>query len=120
MSRRMPKKWEMPQEFSKPDPSIVFGFRITGRQGWKYLDKDLIMQFFDEVDDTLIYNSEYGSKTHEVVIYNNGLYWIVVHPSAIKTIESLDLQVRLRPDDMTRDIVKVPLDLVNVPEYWNP
>jgi len=115
----MPKKWEMPLEVSKPDPSIVFDSRIIGEHCWNYLDKNLIMQFFDEIDDTLIYNNNYGNNTHEVVIYHNGDHWIIVHPSAIKTIKKLDLQVRLRKDDMIRDIVKVPLELVNVPEYWN-
>jgi len=119
MTQPMPKKWTPPIEPSKPNPSIMLGYRISGRQGWKYLDKDLIMQFFDEVDDTLIYNNEYGDNTHEIVSYYNGIYWIVVHPSAINTIEALDVQFVLGRY-IVRDIVKVPNDLVNVPEYWNP
>ena len=61
MSLRMPKKWKMPIEVSKPDPSINLGYCKKDRQGWKYLDKNLIMQFFDEIDDTLIYNNKIKS-----------------------------------------------------------
>jgi len=118
MPLRMPKNWEAPHDVFKSDPSIILGFRIPGRQGWKYLDKDLIMQLFDEIDDTLIYNSDYGKNPHEVVTYYNGLYWIVVHPSATETIKSLDTQFSLGIF-LTREITKVPNGLVNILEYWN-
>jgi hypothetical protein len=124
MSLRMPKKWNIPLEFYKPNPSIVLpnslhmiDLRTHDYQSCKYLNKNLIDQFFDEIDDTLIYNSEYGKDPHEVVTYYNGFYWIVVHPSAIKTIEALDVQFALKRY-IVREIVKVPNEIVNVLEYW--
>jgi hypothetical protein len=100
---------------SEPDPSIK-------AQGWKFFEKKLFTQFFDEIDDFLIYNEEYGNHPLEVVSYKKEEYekddyWIIVHPSATEIIESMDIQYKLGIYSI-RDIVKVPNELVNNPQYW--
>ena len=84
-------------------------------QGGSFLAKEFIPQFFDEVDDLLIYNAEYGEHPFEVVSYKKEDAWVVVHPSAIETIAFMDIQYKL--GIYTRDIVKVN-ELVNSPQYW--
>jgi hypothetical protein len=85
-------------------------------QGGSFLAKEFIPQFFDEMDDLLIYNAEYGEHPFEVVSYKKEDSWVVVHPSATETIATMDIQYKLGLYCM-RDIVKVNA-LVNVPQYW--
>lgn len=118
----MPKQSEPPLVAPQPDPSIDKKLYISKAQGWKFLAKKLITQFFEEIDDCLIYNEEYGENPLEVVSYkkeeyDKDDYWIVVHPSATEIIGSMDNLYKLGIYSI-RDIVKVPNDLVNVPQYW--
>ena len=87
--------------------------------GLKFLAQELIPQFFDEIDELLIYNAEYGEHPLEVVSYKKEEddSWIIVHPSATETIEFMDIQYKLGIH-CVRDIVKVSNDLVNIPQYW--
>jgi hypothetical protein len=117
MSLKLPKKWKQPLNIPEPDPSIDLSSCVSGKIGFKYMFDKLIMQFFDEIDDLLIYKNDYGENPLEVISYKKDDYWIVVHPSATDIIKSLDNLNKLGIYD-TRDIVKVPNDLVNVPQYW--
>ena len=84
--------------------------------GLKFLADEYITQFFDEMDDLLIYNAEYGDHPFEVVSYKKEDSWSIVHPSATETIAFMDIQYKLGIYEI-RDIVKVNA-LVNVPQYW--
>jgi hypothetical protein len=84
----------------------------------KFLAKELIPQFFDEIDDHLIYNAEYGANTLEVVSYKKeDDSWSIVHPSATETIECMDIQYKLGMY-ILRDLVKVPKELVHMSQHW--
>ena len=91
------------------------GTRLT--DSGKFLANELIPQFFDEIDDHLIYNAEYGANTLEVVSYKKEDSWSIVHPSATETIAFMDIQYKLGIYEI-RDIVKVPNELVHMPHYW--
>ena len=91
-----------------PKPSL--------QSGLTFLTEEFIAQFFDEIDDSLIYKAEYGERPLEVVSYKKEDSWVVVHPSAIETIARMDIQYKLGVYCI-RDIVKVN-ELVNVPQYW--
>jgi hypothetical protein len=85
----------------------------------KIFDNRFIPQFFEEIDEQLIYNADYGKNTLEVVSYKKeDDSWTIVHPSAIETIEFMDMQYKLGIY-IVRDIVKVPTELVNMAQYWN-
>jgi hypothetical protein len=119
---RMPKQSEPQRIAPQPDPSIDVKLYSSKAQGWKFLAKKLITQFFEEIDDFLIYNEEYGENPLEVVSYKKEEYetddyWIIVHPSATEIIESMDNLYKLGIYSI-RDIVKVPNELVKVPQYW--
>ena len=82
--------------------------------GLTFLADECIPQFFDEMDDCLIYNADYGEHPFEVVTYKKEDAWIV-HPSATETIASM---IQYKPSlYCIRDLVKVNA-LVNVPQYW--
>lgn len=84
--------------------------------GLTFLADECIPQLFDEMDDCLIYNADYGEHPFEVVTYKKEDAWRIVHPSATETIASMDIQYKL---DLycIRDLVKVNA-LVNDPQYW--
>ncbi len=86
------------------------------QSGLSFLAEGFIPQFFEEIDDCLIYNAEYGEHPLEVVTYKKEDSWVVVHPSAIETIAYMDIQYKLGLYCI-RDIVKVN-ELVNSPQYW--
>lgn len=112
---RMPKQSET--QLVQPVSSIDNKLCTVEYQGLIFLAKRFIKQFFDEIDDCLIYNETYGDHSLEVVSYKKEDDWIVVHPSATETIEFMDIQYKLGIYSV-RDIVKVPKDLVNVSQYW--
>lgn len=102
------KKLRMPKSTHLSEPS----------KG-KFLDNKFITQFFEEIDEQLIYNADYGKNTLEVVSYKKeDDSWCIVHPSATETIEFMDIQYKLGIY-IIRDIVKVPIELVNVSQYWS-
>jgi len=84
--------------------------------GLTFLADECIPQFFDEMDDCLIYNAEYGEHPFEVVSYKKEDAWMIVHPSAIETIASMDIQYKLGLYCI-RDLVKVN-EMVDSPQYW--
>jgi hypothetical protein len=104
MSEMSFKKLRMPKHLSEPSKG-------------EFLDNKFITQFFEEIDDQLIYNADYGKNTLEVVSYKKEGSWRIVHPSATETIKFMDIQYKLGIY-IIRDIVKVPNDLVNVSQYW--
>jgi hypothetical protein len=124
---RMPKEWQIPVKVYKPDSSINLGSYNQNNQDLNYLIDGLIVQLFDEVDEfneagevsnRLIFKNYCGKNSYEVVAYNKDSDWIVVHPSAIDIIKSLDIKFKLGIFS-SRKIVRVSEDIVNVQEYWN-
>lgn len=84
--------------------------------GWTFLSEKFITHFFDEIDDRLIYNGEYGEHPIEVVSYKKEDFWRVVHPSAVETIAFMDIQYKLGIYTI-RDIVKVN-EAINISHHW--
>jgi hypothetical protein len=79
---------------------------------------DEFLELFEEIDEQLIYSEPYGEKPLQVVSYKKeDDSWTIVHPSATETIEFMDIRYKLGLY-IVRDIVKVPNELVHMPQYW--
>jgi hypothetical protein len=119
----MPDDWTKPSDALKPRPEIEVGFRRADFTCVKYLC-DGAKDFFLEVDEDNNMSSKKkfrdGSKElSRIVAYTNGLWWVVVHPAAKKTIDSLDEQYLARRF-IKRVVFPIPKEVLDTPDYWTP
>jgi hypothetical protein len=119
----MPNGWTKPSKALNPDPEVEIGFRRADFSCVKYLcdgAKDFFLDIGDGEISTKLKFRELGSnKLSTTVAYTNGLWWVVVHPSAKRTIDSLDEQF-IAGRYINRVIFPIPKDVLDTPDYWTP
>jgi hypothetical protein len=119
-----PGPWTKPSKALEPIPGVETGFRRADFISVKYLcdgAKDYFLDV-DKITGNLSPKSsiiDCCSEVSTIVGYSNGLWWVVVHPSAKKTINSLDEQY-LAGHYNKRVVFSIPTAVLDTPDYWTP